>query len=231
MKSSSMNGPRLPVTEQPTPSQRRWRQLGEAAVGGVFGGACSLGIVHFIYTTGPETWDVAELVSLGIAFLLFVMGAITAVLTANVERYRKLVAFRQPDAEPPDAGSIATIRRQSIVIALTGPILAAPPVLAHLGLNEGGRIVGAGAMLLVLAIQSWLNWRVYRESDELIRHIALVSGALCFWALQLVLFVWAMLAKLELVADIDSWTMLTLLMATYLAVSTVVGIRRGLGQL
>lgn len=231
MTSSSMNGPRPPVTEPQDRSKRWQRHLIETALGGLMGAAAGFGLMHFVMTTGIESWSVAELLSLLLAMILLLVGGFCVVMTGTVERYRKLVAFRQPGSELPDAEAVTAMRRQSIVIAMTGPLLAAPPMLSHLGLAESGRIVGAAAILLVLGLQSWLNWRAYRESDELVRQVAMTAGAWCFWGGQLALFVWATLAKLGLVAEVDSWTMLTLLMAVYLAVSTRIGLRRGLGQL
>ena len=46
--------------------------------------------------------------------------------------------------------------------------------------------------------------------------------------LQLALFAWATLARLRLVADVDSWTLMTVLMGVYLAATTIVQARRGL---
>jgi hypothetical protein len=230
MKSSSMTGSHPPVTEF-TRAQRWRRHAIEAVVGGVIGAGFGFGIASFVDSTGFEQWTIAELASLGIGFMLLFMGGFVLVMTASEQRWRRLVAFRQPGSEPPDRESMLAIRRQGVVIALSGPILAAPTVLAHLGLGDDGRAIGAVAVLAALAGQTWLNWRLYRTSDELMRQVSLLAGAVCFWGAQLALFVWATLAKLGLVADVDSWTLLTLVMAVYLVVSTWIGFRRGLGQL
>ncbi len=230
MKSSSMTGSHPSVTEM-TRGQRMRRHAVEALIGGVMGAGFGFGIASFVDATGFERWTIAELASLGIAFMLFFMGGFVLVMSASEARWRRLVAFRQPGCEPPDRESMLAIRRQGVIIALTGPILAAPPVLAHLGLGDDGRTIGAAAVLALLAFQTWLNWRLYRTSDELMRQVSLMSGAVCFWSAQLALFVWATLAKLGLVAEVDSWTLITLMMAVYLVVSTWIGFRRGLGQL
>ncbi|MBY0582211.1 MAG: hypothetical protein K2P68_04740 [Sphingomonas sp.] len=46
--------------------------------------------------------------------------------------------------------------------------------------------------------------------------------------LQLGLFIWAALTRLDLVADVDSWTLMTVLMTAYLVVSVTISVRRGL---
>ena len=42
------------------------------------------------------------------------------------------------------------------------------------------------------------------------------------------LFVWAALTRLDLVAEVDSWTLMTVMMGTYLGVSMIISFRRGL---
>lgn len=230
MKSSSMTGSHPPVTEF-TRAQRWRRHAIEALIGGAIGAGFGFGMASFVDVTGFEHWTIAELASLGIGFMLLFMGGFVLVMSGSEQRWRRLVAFRQPGGEPPDRDSMLAIRRQGLIIALAGPILAAPPVLAHLGLGDSGRAIGAAGVLAALAVQTWLNWRLYRTSDELVRQVTILAGAVCFWGAQLVLFIWATLAKLGLVADVDSWTLLTLVMAVYLVVSTWIGFRRGLGQL
>ncbi len=180
MKSSSMTGLHPSVTEM-TRGQRMRRHAVEVLIGGVIGAGFGFGIASFVDATGFERWTIAELASLGIAFMLFFMGGFVLVMSASEDRWRRLVAFRQPGSEPPDRDSMLAIRRQGVIIALTGPILAAPPVLAHLGLGDNGRAIGAAAVLAVLAFQTWLNWRLYRTSDELVRQVTVMAGAVCFW--------------------------------------------------
>ncbi len=230
MKFSSMTGSHPTVTEF-TRAQRWRRHAVEALIGGMIGAGFGFGMASFVDSTGFEQWTIAELASLGIGFMLLFMGGFVLVMSASEDRWRRLVAFRQPGSEPPDRDSMLAVRRQGVIIALTGPTLAAPPVLAHLGLGDDGRAIAAAGVMGALAVQSWLNWRLYRTSDELVRQVAIVAGAVCFWGAQLALFIWATLAKLWLVADVDSWTLLTLVMAAYLVASSWIGLRRGLGQL
>lgn len=230
MKSSSMTGSHPNGTEF-TRAQRWRRHAIEALIGGVIGAGFGFGIASFVDSTGFERWTMAELASLAVAFLLFFMGGFVLVMSASEARWRRLVAFRQPGSEPPDRDSMLAVRRQGVIVTLAGPILAAPPVLAHLGLSDDGRAIGAAAVLAALAVQTWLNWRLYRTSDELVRQVTLLAGAVCFWSGQLALFIWATLAKLGLAGDVDSWTLVTLVMAVYLVVSTWIGFRRGLDQL
>ena len=51
--------------------------------------------------------------------------------------------------------------------------------------------------------------------------------AICFWVLQGALFLWAAGEKLGLAPALSTWDCLTVLMVFYLAVSAVIGFRRG----
>ena len=85
--------------------------------------------------------------------------------------------------------------------------------------------VGIG---LLLAVQNWLNIKVVRDSDELSRASVAEASAVSFWLLQGGLFGWAALVKLGLVQAVSMWTMVIIVMAVYLVVSIVSGVRRGL---
>lgn len=94
----------------------------------------------------------------------------------------------------------------------------------------GAQTLGAIAVALfaLLAVQSRINWRLWGEGDEVTRAVIAQTGAVCFWVLQLGLFAWAALTKLKLASDVDSWTLMTVLMGAYLIVSVVISTRRGL---
>ncbi|MFV1241627.1 hypothetical protein QML18_29490, partial [Klebsiella pneumoniae] len=80
----------------------------------------------------------------------------------------------------------------ALPVWLRGQGLADP----FLGLTAAAMMVTPGlGVLAALAVQTWLNWRLYRTSDELVRQVTLMAGAVCFWSGQLALFVWATLAK------------------------------------
>jgi len=165
--------------------------------------------------------------SLLIAVLLIVSGLVVAFAASSDRRWNSIVE-RQPADEPVDPAARTAGRRQSLVCVLAGGMMILPPIAAPLGLSGEVRWAIAGAIALLLAVQTWLNLKLWRDGDELTRAVIAQTGALCFWSLQLALFAWAALAKLGLVADVDSWTMFTVLMGVYLAVSLVIAQRRGL---
>ena len=165
--------------------------------------------------------------SLLIAVLLIVSGAVVAFAATSNRRWNSIVEH-QPADEPVDPAARMAGLRQSLVCILAGGMMILPPIAAQLALSVETRMVLAAAIGLLLAFQTWLNLKLWRDGDELQRAVIAQTGALCFWTLQLALFGWAALARLDLVANIDSWTMFTLLMGVYLIVSLVISQRRGL---
>ena len=165
--------------------------------------------------------------SLLIAVLLIVSGAVVAFAATSNRRWNSIVEH-QPAEEPVDPAARTAGLRQSLVCILAGGMMLLPPIAAQLGLSVAARGAIAAAIGLLLAVQTWLNLKLWRDGDELQRAVIAQTGALCFWTLQLALFGWAALARLDLVAEVDSWTMFTLLMGVYLIVSLTISQRRGL---
>lgn len=126
---------------------------------------------------------------------------------------------------PATTREIVDIRLQAAVSLLAGVLLLAPPVAMIVGLDAGWTYL---ALLAVLAVQSLFNWRLFRDGDEMIRGVMIQSGAVCFWALQGALFLYAAAERLNLVAPLTAWAMLAVLFAAYLVVSMAVTLRRGL---
>ncbi|MBY0284133.1 MAG: hypothetical protein K2W81_09235 [Sphingomonas sp.] len=175
----------------------------------------------------PLSWTAVEGISLLIAALLIVSGAVVAFAATSNRRWNSIVE-RQPRDEPVDPAARTGGLWQALVCILAAGMMILPPVAAHAGLSVETRVAIAGSIGLLLAVQTWLNLKLWRDGDELTRAVIAQTGALCFWSLQLALFGWAALAKLDLVADIDSWTMFTVLMGAYLVASLVISQRRGL---
>ena len=175
----------------------------------------------------PFTWTLGELFSVVIAFMLIFSGAVVAYAATSERRWNRMVEHQAAD-EPVDPAARTSGVRQAWVCVLAGGLMLAPPIAAHLPLGVEARVGIAVAIGLLMVLETWINLKLWRDGDELTRAVIAQTGALCFWSLQLALFGWAALAKLDLVADIDSWTMFTVLMGVYLAASLVIAQRRGL---
>lgn len=172
-------------------------------------------------------WTAGEAVSLLIAAMLIASGLVVAFAATSNRRWNTMVE-RQPADEDVDPAARKGGLRQALVCVLAGAMMVMPPLAVHAGLDVQARAAIGIGIAVVLALQTWLNLKLWRDGDELTRAVIAQTGALCFWTLQLALFAWAALAKLGLVADVDSWTMFTVLMGVYLVASLVIAQRRGL---
>lgn len=112
----------------------------------------------------------------------------------------------------------------SLAAVLAG-ILYLIPLLA--GPAAWEPVAAYGGVLLVLTVQSIVNWRLLRRSDELARRAMIEAGALCFWGLQGLLFLYAAAERLGLVEPLTAWTATVIVMPVYLAASLWAYARRG----
>ncbi len=223
MPSSSMTGPQ---GSPPTVTDKLRKSLPKLLIGGMFGGAIGYLGAEYLIGNRPRLFAGEDIAAFAIALVLVLAAAFTAWIATTPERFKKYFEKREDD-EPVDALAMAAARDSAWVVALAGVLLAAPPIVAVLTTDPVVRAACAAGLMALLGLQTWGNWRMWRDGDELTRAVIVSTGAVCFWALQLALFAWAALARLALIPDIGSWTMMTVLMAVYLIASTVVSVRRG----
>lgn len=172
-------------------------------------------------------WSIADLASLVIALMLIISAGFVGWAATHARRWNEMVE-RLPADESLDPAALVNGRRQALVAGLAGVMLALPPLAAHAGLSMGGAALAALGVGLLLAVQTWINLRLWRDGDELTRAVIAQSGGACFWLLQLALFGWATLTRLKLLPEADAWTLVTVMMSVYLLVSFIVSARRGL---
>jgi TRAP-type C4-dicarboxylate transport system permease large subunit len=84
------------------------------------------------------------------------------------------------------------------------------------------------AIVAAFLAQTAYNLLVWRRADELMRQTISQTGAVCFWVLQGLLFLWAAAEKLNIAPALSAWDMMTLMMGFYLIVSSAMSMRRGL---
>lgn len=174
-----------------------------------------------------STWTHADLYSVMIGCALLVGAAYVAFATTSGRRWNRMVERVAPE-EPVDAAALLGARRQAFVSGLAGVMLIIPPIAASAGLGDAARAIVAAVVALLLAAQTLVNWRLWRDGDELTRAVIAQSGAACFWLLQLALFVWATLTRLDLAPEADGWTLMTVMMGVYLLIGSIISARRGL---
>lgn len=230
MPSSSMIG--TPMDEPETPVARNWqrRLLIAVAVGAPLGGVSGYFVGRALArgSLGPLLdWTIADLWAIVLAIALLVSAGYVGWATTSKRRWNEMIE-KQPADTALDPAAPVYGRRQMWVLSLASILLLVPPVAAHAGLSDAARMAVFLGLMVLLAGQSWINWQIWRDGDELIRTIITQGGAACFWVLQLGLFLWAALTRLNLAPEVDAWTLITVLMAVYLIVSIVISARRGL---
>lgn len=221
-----MNGPDAPST-----TRNLWRRMLIAgAIGAPIGGVGGYFVGRALKRGSLVPlldWTLADLFSLLIALTLLISAGYAAWATTSRKRWNEMVEKQPVDTEV-DPAALVEGRRGALVAALGGLLIMTPPIAAHAGLGTEMRGVVALALGALLLVECAINWKIWKDGDELTRTVTAQTGALCFWVLQLGLFIWAALARLDLVAEVDSWTLMTILMGAYLVTSVTISVRRGL---
>ncbi len=214
----------------PKPKRNPLRRMAIAFLAGLpMGGLAGYFIVPALKRSGTSlpVVSVADIASIFIGVLLLFAAGYAFFATTSAARWNRLIE-KQPDDEPVDPEELQSGRRQALVGVLASAIYVTPPIAVFAGLAPPLLPAIAAGLFVLLAIESWLNWTLWRDGDELTRTVIAQTGALCFWVLQLGFFIWATLTKLKLASEIDAWSLMTVLMGVYLIASVVISNRRGL---
>lgn len=166
----------------------------------------------------PYGW--VDAVAFGVAVLLIASGAFAGLMAARPGWMRKELKFDSAPTTPERADLFI----QSVVLVLAGVMYLIPLLAGAAGWSSPAAY---GGVLVVLAVQSAMNWRLLRRSDELARRAMIEAGALCFWGLQGVLFVYAAAERLGMLEPLTAWTATVIVMPVYLAASVWAYARRG----
>ncbi|NJC33621.1 hypothetical protein GGR88_001095 [Sphingomonas jejuensis] len=203
-------------------------KLVRIAVGFLVGAAVGAAGAHLILAQA-ELFSAADLIGLFVALLLAGSGLYTLFIGVNAATYRRLGSGVEP-GEAPDADLLRFARRTGVVSVLAGLLFAAPPIVTILTPARGTLTAIYAAIAALIAIESWVNLKLWMDGDELVRAVVVRSAAICFWLLQGLFFLWAAAERMTLVDPIGSWPLLVVLMGTYLVVATTVSVRSGLAE-
>ncbi len=199
-------------------------------LGLVFGGALGFAVGKLmksgVIDVSSMSWsDEAAAV---IAVALMALGLIIGIVSLNRRAAGRMM---DPEGErPATAGQASFYRQQGLVLFLAGAMMAAPVVAVVLFDPLPFPIASAVMLAIVAAFlaQTAYNLLVWRRADELMRQTISQTGAVCFWVLQGLLFLWAAAEKLNIAPALSAWDMMTLMMGFYLIVSSAMSMRRGL---
>jgi hypothetical protein len=201
------------------------KMVGLGLIGGVFGYGVGWLLTAKIFPGAPSPSDLnlrwsdvlAGLVAFGLVF-----GA-ASVLIASLDARRMGQMYGLEGAASPS--EIAQARLQAFVMGFSGFILVLPVVFS---LTGGSPVLGVGIIGLLLVLHTLMNFKVYRQADELLRRAVLETATATFFLGQGLLFAWAVAERLGVAPPITAWYIYAVLMTLYLAVSVTVSVRRGL---
>jgi hypothetical protein len=163
------------------------------------------------------------------AFLLglmfFVLGAITIALSTS-RKYLVQEIASEDKTMPATNEEVRSFRLQGLTLLLAGiMLLVIIAANANLKALPGGNVSVFTTIVILFALQSFVNYRIWVESDEFVRAMMYQLATMTFWIVQSGIFLWAAAEHLHLVRAATSWEIANVLFFCYLIVSFVVAIR------
>jgi len=175
---------------------------------------------------GPDALDRFDLrwsdALAGLTALAMLIGAgVVLAICLDPRRLGRLYRLEGPAS----AGEVGQARLQAAVMGLSGLILLLPLVFALSGVAGPAAL---GLIVVLLAIHTVLNLKVWRGVDELLRRTTMEAATVTFFLGQGLLFAWAAAERLGVLPVLTAWDIYAVLMALYLVVSVFAASRRGL---
>jgi hypothetical protein len=198
-----------------------------------FGSGAAIGAAGYLFgrlalpgLIGPDAfdgvsvrWSDAVAALTGVA-LMIGAGAVM-VISLNPRRLGRMYGLD----EPASAEEGRQVRLQALVMGFSGLILVLPIVFTLAGLAGG---LAMGLIVLLFAVHTVLNVRVWRGVDELLRRTTMEAATATFFLGQGLLFLWAAAERLGVLPPLTAWDIYAVLMTLYLMVSAIASARRGL---
>ena len=211
------------ANEISAPNQTRFAILIRLLLGALLGAAAGYGAVRFAVHMHIDVkslrWSDVLALWLGVVYLAF--GLFVFAVSLNRKRVARVLEGPATELLATTA-EVRTFQMQGAVLALAGLLLLAPVIAGGaLGTHAGMGVGAYAAILLLFALQTLLNIRLWLNCDEFLRGKIASVAAITFVVGQGALFLWASAERLSLVPALNSWGMLTLLMVLYFCISFV----------
>jgi hypothetical protein len=200
-----------------------------AGLGAIFGLGAGYVVGRLLKAGALRTENLgwSDIGAVGIAVCLIGAAVMIIAVSLNARAAGRMV---DPDGDRPATPAQKSFyRQQAMAMFLAGAMLATP-VAAIAAWGPLSTTLASIVMLGIIAaflLQTFYNLTVWRRGDELMRQLMSESGAVCFWVLQGLLFLWACAEKLDLAPHLSAWDLMTILMGFYLVISSVMSVRRG----
>jgi hypothetical protein len=167
----------------------------------------------------------ADITALLLTAFYIVVTAVLLWIASDRMRLARVLEGKAADT-PASDDEVRSFLYQAAVMALAGVLLALPVFgtrifAAH---TQGGKVYYLGIVLL-FAVQTFYNFRLWKISDEFVRNTMAATAGLSFAIGQGGLFLWAAAEHLSLVKPVSSWDLTINMMLLYLIVGSAVSVR------
>lgn len=207
------------MTETKPTSLMRKVLIGFGATG--IGLVAGLGVGRLVPHSGGHRWS--DALAMGVAAGLVLMGGLLLLAVVSPPVARKLAK-----ANTVSKRAVQQFLLQGVTTVLAGVMMAIPPVfLANEGIDDTRSAIVMAVIAGLFAVQSWINFDLWRKADEFFRRAMVETSAISFWVLQGALFLWAVAERTGYAPALQSWDFVAVLMAVYMLLSVIVARKLG----
>jgi hypothetical protein len=209
-------------------NENKWRwNTGKFLVAGLATGAGLGFLVGKVFKHGHPgvQADGADVTALGLAAFYLVTTLLLLWIANDRMRLARVLEGKEADI-PASDDEVRSFVYQALVMALAGILLALPIFGARLFAGDllHRKIAFAGIVLL-FAVQTFYNVRLWRISDEFVRSTMAKTAALTFAIGQGGLFLRAAAEHMSLVKPVSTWDLLVIMMQLYIFVGLFISVR------
>jgi hypothetical protein len=212
------------LTSSENVSVRRKSTPLQMLIGGVFGAAFGYASMSAVTRLAENGIDNLHIWAFCVAIMLVAIGLVT--LGASLSDARLRQAYGIAPDEPDLHHERRTTRLQGAVLVVAGMVMVIPALGPDI--LPVGRYAAMVIILGLLALETWINWTIYREGDEFARAVIADTSSLTFGIVQMALFVWASAEVFGLAPTASALDLMTALMVIYILCAGIVTVRRGL---
>jgi hypothetical protein len=192
------------------------RLLAGSVIGALVGFGCVSLALKLDIPVKSLTW--ADFLALWMSIAYLGLGLVSAFVSTNRRRLAQTMEGEEAEL-PATNDEVRTFRMQAAVLALTGVMLLAPVLsLGRIAAHPGFAAPLYTAILVLFVLQTALNVRLWRSSDEFGQRTMLIVAASTFAVGQGIIFLWAAAERIGLAPVLTGWQAINLLMTCYLAI-------------
>jgi hypothetical protein len=167
----------------------------------------------------------ADITALSLAVFYIGSGALFLWMASDRMRLARILEGKTAEV-PASKDEVRSFVYQAVVMMLAGVLLGLPVFGARLFPGDTPyRKFYYLAVVLLFALQTVYNFRLWRVSDEFIRGAMATTAAVTFAVGQGALFLWAAAEHMSLVKPVSTWDVLLNMMLLYMVVGALVSVR------